>query len=148
MDASTLQILTAIVAVIGPFLTYAGVRYQQKDKLEELARRIVADTLEMQAKKIEALERAEEEDKRTFHALRMSYQAIRSSLLTVREKTKIIATRLEELFASADPAKLKPVRASFDDLLATLDDLAESTDPLDTAPGGKRSPILTPGSAE
>lgn len=147
MDASALQVITAVVAVAGPFLTYAGVRYQQKDKLEELARRIVADTLEMQSKKIAALEAAEEEDRRSFHTLRRSYQAIRSSLMIVREKTKIIAERIEHLFESSDPTRLAPVRGAFVDLIKELDSLAESTDPLDTAPG-KRAIVATPGDAE
>lgn len=145
MDSTPLQVVTAALAVVGPFLTYAGVRYQQKDKLEELARKIVADTLSMQAAKISALERAEEEDQRFMHSLRRSYQAIRASLLTVREKTKIIAERIELLFEDLPDheARLAPVRAGFDSLLTSLDQLAESTDPLETQPGKS-----SPGDAE
>lgn len=133
-----------LVAVIGPLLTYAGVRYQQRDKLEALARQIVEETLRRQQTEIDKLRADGERDRDFSQRLRSAFLGLREGLISVREQTKRIIDRFDVYFevrsqgGAREEESIKSIDDGFKSLLATLDGLAEATDPLSSSPGEKR----------
>lgn len=129
-----------VMALVGPFLTYAGVRYQQRDKLETLARQLVEETLRRQQGELDALRKREEKTEGLLLRLRKAYVSMRESLITITSRTRELRQSFDHFFevradARREEEAIDEIDRQFDHLLAALDGLAEDTDPLSSKPG-------------
>jgi len=143
IESLTTAQLALIAAIIGPILTYAGVRYNQRDKLETLARAIVEETLKRQQKDIDDMREERRLDRRLTERLRKAFLSLREGLISVSEQTGRIRDRFDHYFEvrgldeRRELEAIASIDAGFIDLLESLTGLAESTDPLTDKEGSK-----------
>lgn len=140
IEITTAQV-ALVGALVGPLLTYAGVRYQQRDKLETIARQIVEETLRRQQAEIETLRSERDKDRQLAERLRRAFVGLREGLVSVTEQTRRIRDRFDVYFEvrgynrKREEEAIDAIDQGFDDLLKTLEGLAEATDPLSSSPG-------------